>query len=400
MSLRRAVWVALALLVSTCRRAPQRAPPPRQRPPAALVAEGRALVRRFECVRCHEIDGIAPPSTAEDCLGCHRVVHAGTFPARREDIDLWRANLVNLVDAPSLRGLETRTRASWIEHFLQHPTDLRPQLRATMPRLAVTASQAQAIAAFLTARDDVPGLLRRMPDRALVARGRALFHARACDGCHVFRDVERTMPAPAETDATRLAPDLSVTRMRARPDTLAAWIRDPARMKPGTPMPTLGVTDDEAQALASYVWFAPLRGAPERAVPPMLPLLARRVTWDEVAGRVFLRTCRHCHADTSLALGDGGPGNTGGFGFAPRRLELATYAGAMSGVWREGERRSVFEPDASGMPRIIHALRARQLEEIGVVEEGVRGMPLGHPAVSAEQLQLVASWIASGRPME
>ena len=171
-------------------------------------------------------------------------------------------------------------------------------------------------------------------------------------------------------------------------------------MKPGTPMPSLGVSDAKAHALASYVWFAPLRDAPARAAPPLLPALARRVTWEEVDAQVFHHTCRHCHADASLALGDGGPGNTGGFGFAPRRLELATYEGVMSGVLREGERRSVFDSDASGLPRIIHALRARQLEEAGAIDDGVRGMPLGHLAVSAEQLQLVTSWIASGRPME
>jgi hypothetical protein len=132
----------------------------------------------------------------------------------------------------------------------------------------------------------------------------------------------------------------------------------------------------------------------------MLPPLPRRVAWPEVAEAVFLRTCRHCHADASVAFGEGGPGNTGGFGFAARRLELATYAGAMSGMMVRDERQSAFAVDDSGMPRLVHALRARQLEAAGVFEEGIRGMPLGHPALTPEALQLVTSWIASGRPVE
>jgi hypothetical protein len=185
-----------------------------------------------------------------------------------------------------------------------------------------------------------------------------------------------------------------------RPAQLAAWIRWPARFKPATTMPALPRSDDEAVALASYVLLAPLAPAPTVAVPPMLPPLPRRVAWPEVAEAVFLRTCRHCHADASVAFGEGGPGNTGGFGFAARRLELATYAGAMSGMMAGGERQSAFAVDDSGMPRLVHALRARQLEESGVFEDGLRGMPLGHPALTPEALQLVTSWIASGRPVE
>jgi len=370
------------------------------RPPAALVAEGRRLALRFECARCHEIDGIAPPASSQDCLGCHRSIHAGTFRADRADLDRWRTNLVDLIDTPSLRALGTRIGRAWIEDFLQHPHDLRPHLRATMPRLAINSTEARALVAFLTDVAEAPSPTPRPLDRARIAEGRSLFRARGCPTCHVFRDAAGPVDTALATDVSRLAPDLAITRVRFRPERLAAWIRDPARIKPDTPMPRPAVTDDEAHALASYVWFAPLALVPVQSPPPMLPPLPRRVTWAEVETEVFHRTCRHCHADASLAFGDGGPGNTGGFGFEPRRLELATYPGTLSGLVHAGERRSAFAVDASGLPRLVHALRARQMEEVGVIDPDIRGMPLGHPAVTAAQLQLVVSWIASGRPAE
>jgi hypothetical protein len=48
--------------------------------------------------------------------------------------------------------------------------------------------------------------------------------------------------------------------------------------------------------------------------------------------------------------------------------------------------------------RLVAVLLARHKELAGQVTPGLRGMPLGLPALSAEQIQLVESWIAQGRP--
>jgi cytochrome c2 len=405
----------LALALVACRGRAQPAPdasnPPRARgastfeaPAAPLVAEGRALVGRFECARCHSIESIAPASPFQDCVGCHRRVKDGTFDARPEHLREWSANLVDLVDSPSLSYVGARLRPSWIAAFLQDPHDVRPNLRATMPRLAVSAAQARAIAAFLTRDAVAEGSAPPAEDPALVTRGRALFAERACGGCHRFDDPARIDRAGAQ-DASAvtphaLAPDLRFTRQRFRSENLARWILDPQRIKPGTAMPALVRDEGDARALAAYVLYAPLREPTRVEAPAMLPVLARRVSWQEVSTAVFARTCRHCHADRDFAFGDGGPGNTGGFGFAPRGLDLSSHNGALSGMLVGAERRSIFAVDDSGLPRIVRALRARQLEEAGQRDPDVRGMPLGHPALSAEQLQLVRSWIAAGRPLE
>jgi hypothetical protein len=128
-------------------------------------------------------------------------------------------------------------------------------------------------------------------------------------------------------------------------------------------------------------------------------VLARTVTYREVEERVLSVTCRHCHGNPDVAGGDGGPGNTGGFGFEPRRLDLSTYTSAGSGyVADDHQRHSVFEKTEDGTPLLVAALDARRREEAGQSVSVVRGMPLGLPAVSREDIQLVESWIASGRP--
>jgi cytochrome c oxidase subunit 2 len=37
------------------------------------------------------------------------------------------------------------------------------------------------------------------------------------------------------------------------PDNVAAWVRDPQRLKPGVKMPDLGLTEEQAKAVAAYL---------------------------------------------------------------------------------------------------------------------------------------------------
>jgi hypothetical protein len=128
-----------------------------------------------------------------------------------------------------------------------------------------------------------------------------------------------------------------------------------------------------------------------------LPVLARTVRYNEVSEKVFRKTCWHCHGEADFELGDGGPGNSGGFGFKGKGINLASYTAIFSGYVDDlGERNSLFEKNASGTPYLVEALLARQREESGEASD-LRGMPLGLPALSAEDVQLVETWIAQGK---
>jgi cytochrome c2 len=368
----------------------------------ASAARGRELVQRYECNRCHEGTGLEAAPLERHCTQCHEQIASGSFRAPRDALSRWHATVEPLRDAPSLAALGRRLKSDWVVRFLEQPYDVRPHLSATMPRLALDHQQSLDIAAHLANHGGAqPDALQH----ADVQRGRDLIEQRACGSCHEFTGVPALPQRPdvhvdnAELRrAVRLAPDLRHTRERMPSGALVDWLVDPAAVKPGTRMPSFGFSRAEARDVASYLLSAPLEPLVAKAPATRLPLLARRVDYEEVDQKVFRVTCRHCHGDPEILRGDGGPGNTGGFGFPMRGLNLASYAGLASGLLRNGERQSVFADAGDGTPLLVRSLLARQREEAGGVDSGARGMPLGLPALTPEQIQLVESWVAQGRP--
>ncbi len=84
------------------------------------------------------------------------------------------------------------------------------------------------------------------------AAGKAVFAASACVGCHTIKGVS----------AGTLAPDLTHFGSRGMfaagmwpttPENVAEWVKNPQRLKPGVKMPVLGLTDEQAKAVAAYL---------------------------------------------------------------------------------------------------------------------------------------------------
>lgn len=365
---------------------------------------GKAVAEKFECHRCHEGTGLPAPRREHACIGCHQQIMAGKFPAPAATVSRWQKTLEHHQDAPHLGRLGARFRREWVVEFLLGPRDLRPHLVDTMPRLAITPEEARDVVAWLMREGGAPAAVS-LGD-ASPAEGRQLLETKGCGSCHLMTGApalpqrpDPTVGPPSQRSAVRLAPDLRHTREQWTSGALVEWLLDPPKVKPGTLMPTHNLTRAEARALARYLLETPLEPAAPKAIPARLPVLTRRVGYDEVVERVLGKTCRHCHGNPDIAMGDGGPGNTGGFGFAPRGLNFASYETTQSGLLdARGERVSVFAATRAGVPRIVAALLARQREEAGEVDPEVRGMPLGLPALGAEEVQLVESWVAQGRP--
>lgn len=366
--------------------------------------EAEALIARYECARCHDGLGRAAVDPSKHCVSCHRGLNEGQYldvPA--EDLARWRARAYSLRVVPDLTAVGKRVRRAWLADFLLHPVDVRPHLVPTMPRLELDAAQAALLAEYLVPHEELG-----VPAGGDASRGKALFVARGCASCHAAIgtpppasafQAEHVDPKQA-VDAFALAPDLARVRARMQPGRLLPWLLDPPAVDRTTRMPKLGLADQEARDLIAFL----LDSEPPPPPPPpqpeaRLPLLTRPVPFAEVAQQVFHKVCWHCHAAPFYALGDGGPGNTGGFGFAPRGLDLSTHEGLLSGsIGADGKRRGLFGPLADGTPRLVAHLMARRVEERGGVIPGVRGMPLGLPALSLEDIQLVESWIAQDRP--
>jgi cytochrome c2 len=365
---------------------------------------GKKLVEQFECSRCHDGAGVPAVAKNKHCIHCHQDILAGKFKAPAAVVAKWKPNVEKFRDVPSFTAIGKRFVPEAIERYLLEPKDLRPNLVQNMPRLKLTKEQARDIVTFLFKEE--LGKPRPAPQpEGDSTTGRELFEAKGCGTCHTFTGVPplATQPKPGEGSeeqrrAVTLAPDLRNARERLRPEQIVQWISDPKSIKPDTLMTPSPVSPPEARNIAAYVLTALLdRPAPKPDVV-RLPVLTRKVSFDEINTKVLMRTCRHCHGDPDSQLGDGGPGNTGGFGFKPRGLNLSHHRGALSGLIDDhGERQSAFQPLKNGTPRIIGALLARHAEEAGKPDPEVRGMPLGLPALPLEEIQLFETWVAQGR---
>ena len=362
------------------------------------VARGPSVLERYECNRCHEIDGVEPPAPALDCAGCHRKVMAGEMDAEDDQEKAWQASVATLGEVPSLRGTN-RFRRSFLMALLADGHDMRPHLRPSMPRFGMPDGDAEAIAAVLSPDASAPA-----PELGDPQRGRAVMEAKGCGVCHRFTGVP-ALPASARVDVDaqalargqQLAPDLRWTRERLRPDAVIVWLKDPSSLKADAAMPKIPMTEQEIADAAAYLLTAPLADLPPRDPPPRPPLLDRDVKWDEVQERVFGKVCQHCHGSADF-VGDGGPGYAGGFGFGARKLDLSSYAGVLHGsVGDDRRRRSVLAAADGDTPRIVQHLWARHAEEAGQPVDGVRGMPLGLPPLPPDDITLVHTWIAQGR---
>ncbi len=366
----------------------------KQGPPRPVYTGAAAVVERFQCHRCHDApEKLLPADRPRHCVRCHQDILAGEldseYPA--EKIAQWKHHITNLVAVPSLTGIDRHLTREWLIEFLQHPHDLRPELPASMPRLRISAADAQAIADHFIPRTAGPATppaeTAQVGD---VERGRGAFARYGCGACHHFSGAG--LPEPARTApplAVRLAPDLRHTRERMNPEAVLSWLSSPAAIKSDTLMPRFALTEEERRDLAAFVVRSPLDPPPAPPAPPQRPpVLERRVSYAEVEARVFKKICWHCHSDPEPVGGDGGPGNTGGFGFAGKGLDFGSHAAVVRG--------GALETDATGTPRVIAAMLARHVEAAGGEVPGKLGMPLGLPPMSLDEIRLVDTWIAQG----
>ena len=87
------------------------------------------------------------------------------------------------------------------------------------------------------------------------AQGAALIQQKGCGGCH-------TIPGIPGANGT-VGPNLAGMASRPRiaggavpnngPDDLKRWIMNPPALKPGTIMPNLGLTDEQATHIVAYL---------------------------------------------------------------------------------------------------------------------------------------------------
>ncbi len=72
--------------------------------------------------------------------------------------------------------------------------------------------------------------------------GEGLYALRRCSTCHAI-----------DGSGGRIGCDLSRVARRREKDWIVRWLRDPQAVRPGTRMPDMGLSEEEALAIAEYL---------------------------------------------------------------------------------------------------------------------------------------------------
>lgn len=81
-----------------------------------------------------------------------------------------------------------------------------------------------------------------------LASGRSLFLAKGCIVCH-----QNDRISTAGRDFVQVPVGPNLTNLSIDPEYLRRWLKDPSVVKPGTEMPTLGLSDEEINALVGFL---------------------------------------------------------------------------------------------------------------------------------------------------
>jgi cytochrome c2 len=223
--------------------------------PEASLDTARTAIRRFDCPKCHVIEGfqtVAPTSSRRfmprGCDKCHEPAHTSRAaePAPRESTALDSGRLLvgyyncrgchrleetggdiakhlerKSFAPPSLDGEGARVQTSWLVEFLQHPKRLRPWLQLQMPNFGFSPAEATVLAEYFAALAHVPARdepVGPTPAQTVVFGQRRFVHFK-CLQCH---PTGRDAALPTGVDPEDLSINLALAKGRLRP----SWVRE------------------------------------------------------------------------------------------------------------------------------------------------------------------------------
>jgi cytochrome c2 len=94
-------------------------------------------------------------------------------------------------------------------------------------------------------------------ESANVGAGKAAIEKYGCNACHVIPGIEgpRGMAGPSLEHLKNRS--VLAGKLPNNPETLAKWVQNPQAMDPQNAMPNVGVTPDDARAIAAYLYAQP-----------------------------------------------------------------------------------------------------------------------------------------------
>ncbi len=181
----------------------------------AVVAEGMKVAVKFNCIGCHQIDGMFG-----DLLNVYE-----------DDVN---------EGPPRLVGQGHRVQADWFHYFLNNVYEIRPWLKVRMPSFNMTNEERNKLVALFQNKSEV-NTFEEVHQVVAWERGekraaKKLFKQLDCVSCHA---AEYTNDEPT-------APNLKYARRRLRPSWIEKWLAAPDQILPGTTMPSFWMDGEAA----------------------------------------------------------------------------------------------------------------------------------------------------------
>ena len=216
----------------------------------AAIEKGRRLVRQYNCVGCHVIEGqggFIRPTIAE------AKSKEGILP--EESISF---------APPDLIGEGRKVQPKWLFDFLKNPvTSIRPWLSARMPTFDFPDNEVNALIEYFQALEGMSEPFQEIDislTRTEIRAAERLFSTEylSCYSCHQVGSKKPEGPPSGWAPDFLLAPD------RLNPDWVYDWIANPQDLQPGKKMPGFypdatppnilnGSPDQQIDALTGYL---------------------------------------------------------------------------------------------------------------------------------------------------
>jgi mono/diheme cytochrome c family protein len=131
--------------------------------------------------------------------------------------------------------------------------------------------------------------VQKFEDAPLLAQGQRLFEQIGCTGCHLVKGYE---------NIPKIGPSLRKISAKLDPAWMVRWIENPHKFRPRTRMPNFDFKQDEALAVAAYIWSLSKEEGEQWLKQHPLPAGFREGDTNEAArGKKLVETigCKGCH---------------------------------------------------------------------------------------------------------
>ena len=225
---------------------------------SSLVDQGRPLYLHY-CAQCHGVSGDGDGYNAEWLDKEPAELSDAEIISKKKNLQIYRvikfgghgvkkSHLMPLF-GHTLSEEEVWSLVAYVRHLAGDPAH-----PVTLPEGTPKTRPATPPHPYDPLNDFSEWFSKHGAESDLIARGETIFRKRkSCFACHQLED-----------EGGRVGPDLSRAGFSYTPEWIFTWTGNPQRRNPTTPMPNLGLNNEECQAITAFL--SSLRGKGIRKV--------------------------------------------------------------------------------------------------------------------------------------